>query len=527
MELVLRALLIVGIFLGMLGAENTADLQAKLNHLQHQLETSDNIWLKKFKNFESYGRISVEIQKIQERLKKLQEQKGDPLEISALKHSLQALQHQEKLLDLYKTHPFKDLVEKPAITNMPNVTSPLGIIGALSFIKSLKIKYTTMQGHQKSLHQVLDLLTQELEILKELQALQPKKWATPLYQEQIKIIEFSNAQSLLKASLDTYAKDIQEADQSIKDQIKDQLFKLLYVLLVVLCSVLLAWGLKKLSHKYLYDDERSYSINKAINFINANVIVLIFLFSYLENVSYLVTAIGFMGAGFAIAMRDLFMSVLGWMTLILRGNLHVGDRVQVSKDGNTYVGDVLDISMLYTTIFEDVTITTYIKNNGRAGRIIFVPNNYIFTGLLSNCSHLGSKTIWDSLEFFLTFDSNHQKAIEIATQIATTNAQSYSQMAQAQFSKMRTKYAFRNVDASPKVFIMPEKDGMRLFISYLADAYNALPLRSAISLQILQAFLKSKDIFVSASLKPKIEEDTEPKEPSPDSPASPLPPNPA
>lgn len=483
---------------GLLFAESVSELTSRLDNLNKKLEKTDSVWLQKYKNFEDYGKISLEIAKIQNSLKKLD---SNSLEANTLKHSLQALQHQEKLLESYKSNPFKDLVEKPAIANVPNINNPLAIVTGLSYIKALRAKLATLEQHQKALAQIIVSIHQRLKILEKLQTLEPSKWQAPLYAEKIKQIEFENAQNLLKASLNAYKKDMEETTQAIKAQIKDQLFKLFYVLLIVCASIVLAWVLKHLSHKYLYNDERTYTINKAINFINANVVVLIFLFAYLENVSYLVTMLGFVGAGFAIAMRDLFMSVLGWLTMILKGSVHVGDRVKVSKDGNTYVGDVLDISMLYITLFEDVTLTTYLKNSGRAGRIVFIPNNCIFNGLLTNYSHLGLKTVWDSVEFFLTFDSNHERAKEIATQIAAECSKDYSQTTAVQLSKMRTKYALRSIETTPKVFLMAEKEGMRLYVSYLTNAYATLTLRSTISTAIVQAFLKTHDVFLSSALK--------------------------
>ncbi|CRF40860.1 mechanosensitive ion channel domain-containing protein [Helicobacter ailurogastricus] len=494
----MRGFSLLFLLLGLLFADSVSELQSKLDNLNKKLEKNDSVWLQKYKNFEDYGKISLEIAKIQDNLKKLD---GNSLEANTLKHSLQALQHQEKLLESYKTNPFKGLVEKPAITNVPNINNPLAIVTGLSYIKAMRAKLTTLQQHQKVLQQIIANINERLEILQELRALDSKKWETSLYQEKVKKIEFKSAQNLLNASLDAYVKDMEETTQNIKAQIKDQLFKLLYVLLIACASIVLAWVLKHLSHKYLYNDERAYTINKAINFINANVVVLIFLFAYLENVSYLVTMLGFVGAGFAIAMRDLFMSMLGWLTMILKGSVHVGDRIKVSKDGNTYVGDVLDISMLYITLFEDVTLTTYLKNNGRAGRIVFIPNNCIFNGLLTNYSHLGLKTVWDSLDFFLTFDSNHERAKEIATQIATECSKDYSQTTATQLAKMRTKYALRTIETAPKVFYMAEKEGMRLYVSYLTNAYATLTLRSTISTAIVQAFLKTHDVFLSPALK--------------------------
>ncbi|WP_120944375.1 mechanosensitive ion channel family protein [Helicobacter labacensis] len=479
-----------------LGAQDKASLQAQLDRLDKQLEP--NAWVQKFKNFERYGKLSSQIQSIQHQLKALHDKGEHGLDMSALEHSLQTLQHQQKLLEAYKSHPFKELVEKPPIANVPSITNPFAIIGGLSFMKGLQAHYQSMQANLESLKHTLRLIQEKLTLLEQLNAQAPDpKLAPQIYHEQVKIIEFQSAQNLLSASMESYAKDMDAVRLSIKSQIKDQLFKLLWVVLTALSSVLLAWSLKRLSHKYLVGDERAYTINKAINFINANVIVLIFLFAYLENVSYLITFLGFASAGFAIAMRDVFMSALGWLAIVLKGSVHVGDRVKISKDGNTYVGDVLDISMLNITILEDVTLTTYTKNNGRAGRIIFVPNNYIFTGLFSNYTHLGLNTVWDSLDFLLPFGSDYARAIEIALEIATAHARVHSEATRLQLAKMRTKYALRTLDSSPKVALMPEKEGLRLYVSYLVSAYDTLGLRSQIALEITQAFERAESILIN------------------------------
>ena len=60
------------------------------------------------------------------------------------------------------------------------------------------------------------------------------------------------------------------------------------------------------------------------------------------------------------------------------GAIHVGDRVRFVRDGVEYVGDIVDISMLRMTMHEDVTLTSYMSNR-RAGRMIFIPNHFIFT----------------------------------------------------------------------------------------------------------------------------------------------------
>ncbi|BDQ27414.1 Putative mechanosensitive ion channel [Helicobacter heilmannii] len=506
---VFRVLWVLWTCVGLILAQESTQiqrLQEQATHLEHKIRTSDNIWLKKFSNFESYEQIYEEIQAIQRQIKTLKNKKNsDTLKISTLNHTLKALKYQEELLEEYKMNPFKELVEKPNIANIPSITNPIAIVTGISFIKQIKAKYTTMKHHKKSLHEVLDLINQELEVLTQLEKLQRESGqeeehlAKKIYQEQVKKIELQGAQNLLKTSMDVYLKDIDEVESNIKSQIKDQIFKLIYVALIALVSIFLAWVLKVISHKYIHSNERAYTINKAINFVNANVVVLIFLFAYLENVSYLVTVLGFASAGIAIAMRDLFMSVLGWFMILIEGNIHVGDRVKVTKDGHAYVGDVLDISALYTTILEDVTLTSYKNNECRAGRIIFVPNNYIFSNLLCNYSHFGMKTVWDGIVFCVTFDSNYKKAMQIALDIANTQAKQYTEMTYKQMNNMRTKYSLRNTSANPRVFMVLEQEGIHISVWYQTNSYATLALKSKISSDIIEALLKEPDIFIAYS----------------------------
>ncbi|TEY10254.1 mechanosensitive ion channel, partial [Campylobacter sp. CH185] len=79
--------------------------------------------------------------------------------------------------------------------------------------------------------------------------------------------------------------------------------------------------------------------------------------------------------------KDMFMSMLGWCVIIFGGSFRVGDRVKVFQNDTTYIGDIIDISFLRITLYEELTLETYNKNR-RSGRIIFIPNNYVFTNLL-------------------------------------------------------------------------------------------------------------------------------------------------
>jgi small-conductance mechanosensitive channel len=206
--------------------------------------------------------------------------------------------------------------------------------------------------------------------------------------------------------------------------------------------------------------------------------------------------LGFASAGIAIAMKDMFMSILGWFVIVIGGSFQVGDRMKVTKDGRDFIGDILDISFLRITLQEDITLTSYMTNR-RAGRIIFVPNHFIFGSVLANYTHSSLKTVWDGIDITITFNSNHKKASHIVKNITKKYSKGYTDITRKQLNKLRDKYSLRNTNVEPRVLTFIEPNGIKISTWYLTNAYATLTLRSTISAEILDAFLKESDIVIA------------------------------
>lgn len=490
--------------------EQIQSLKAQIESIDKKISSNNSIWLKKYTNFATYNQIITDIENIKKELKNLKDRKSpDNVKINTLNHKLETLERQEELLGDYKNNPFKDLIEKPQILNIPNISNPIAIIGGISFIKNLENQKSILKKNQKNLEFILKDLDKKYNLLKDLYQIdRTQEVADKIYQNQSKKLELQSAQNILNTTIDIYSKDADDLIARLKIQIKNQIFKLIYIALTILISIGFAIILKVFVRRYIHDNERAYTASKIINFFNISIIILILLFAYLENVTYLVAVLGFASAGLAIAMKDLFMSILGWFVIVLGGSVHVGDRIRVSKDGSVYVGDVLDISILRITMHEDVTLTTYLENR-RAGRIIFVPNNYIFTTMFANYTHGGMKTVWDGVDFTITFDSNHKKALSIASDVATKYSRGYTEITRKQLNKMRDKYSLRNNNIEPKTFSLIEPNGIKISVWYQTNAYATLTLRSTISVEIIENILKEPDIFIAYTTTKLIKDGTD------------------
>jgi len=268
------------------------------------------------------------------------------------------------------------------------------------------------------------------------------------------------------------------------------------LVIVVMIIFALMFLIKQMVKRYVSDNERFYMVNKVITFTGMSFIILLLSFSYIDNVGYFATILGFASAGIAIAMRDWFMSMLGWFVIVLGGSIHVGDRIRVEKDGMLYLGDVLDISFQRLTLLEDVTLTT-LMHNRRAGRIIFVPNNYIFTSMIANYTHGSLKTVWDGIDIVITFESNHKKAAHLVKEICRKYSKGYTDITRKQLNKLRDHYSLKNTNVEPRIFTFIEPNGMKISAWYLTNAYGTLTLRSTISGDIVDAFMKEEDITIA------------------------------
>lgn len=470
---------------------------ADLTALDSQIQS--NAWIAKYKNYNEYNQILRETSRLQNKLDALK--KGDSKDfkdlsqIDLLEQRLHTLTRQEELLRNYKNEPYKELMQD--ISETPKITNPFLIQSGYSYIKNLNAQLHNIEVNYDDLENLLGLLNQKIAIL-ESQNAHDSKLQNELKDSQLMKSELDSAKKILELYMDIFKKNANDNITKVNDAIKAEALKLLYIILAIaLISVLsfaIKFGLKLYAQHE--DSSGSYTINKVINVFNISVIVLILLFAYIENVAYIIAIIGFVSAGFAIAMKDWFMSFFGYMVIMGGGMVKSGDRIRVVKDGITYVGDVIDISMLRITLYEDVTYITY-NENRRAGRIIFIPNNLIFTTMFANYSHEDMKTVWDGVDITITFKSNYKKALLLASQIAKKYASGYTESTRRNLNLLKVKYSIRDMNVEPRVFSFVVPNGIKISVWFQTNAYATLMLNSLISGEIIEAFTREGDIEIS------------------------------
>ena len=468
-------------------------LLEKINKIEAGFK--DNILLKRYSNYLSYSKISADLEQLKDSLKR-KNNLSDELEYQLL-NKIRVKENELELISEYKGSPIGSLINPPEIEIVEKITNPFGIINALSSIKKMedsKQQFTSLESQLEFLSKNLE---EELDSYRNLFVLEPKDE----YKEKIVFLDkqkrdFDIVLDIVTTTQEVYGRKIEQVILEIKNQISQQVQKMLLIFAIIVIMLIVSFLVKLTLKRYFSQNENYYMVNKIINFTLAFLVLMLLLFSYIDNVSYLVTILGFASAGIAIALKDWFMSIFGWLVIVTSGFIQVGDRIRVTKGEVETVGDVLDISLFKITIKEDVTLVSYMKNR-RAGRIFFVPNNYIFSELISNYSHSELKTVWDGIDITLTFDSNFKKAQKIIRDILKHYSKGYSDITRKQLSKMRNKYQLRATGVEPRVFTLLEPHGMVISGWYLTNSFAALVLRSTICAEILEALMKEDDIHIA------------------------------
>jgi small-conductance mechanosensitive channel len=464
--------------------------------------SENNIWSKIYSNYHTYQELEKQKKILEKKInthkKKSSLSTEEKSELESMQLTIKTLSGKLLLLQEYETDPFKKLLTPPSFGKVPKVENPFSIIGALSFKEKIRSDKKEYDQRYISLKNIVNKYKDKEKILLKLIINKPEneEYQSILSDTQDQLKTFKPVLEIFNTTESVYTKKIDELELHLKHEISREGQKAIFIVAILLFFLIVLFLGKYLVRKYMSNNERFYTINKALNISFFSILLMTLLFAYIENVSYLVTILGFASAGIAIAMKDWFMSLMGWFTIVLGGAIHVGDRVRFVRDGVEYVGDIVDISLLRMTMHEDITLTTYMVNR-RAGRMVFIPNNFIFTDMISNYSHAGLKTVWDGIDFVVTFDSDIHKATIIAKEISKKYSKGYTDITRKQLNKLRSQYGIRNTNVEPRIFTHIEPHGMKISVWYLTNSYATMTLRSTISIEIISRIQAEEKISLA------------------------------
>ena len=451
-----------------------------------------NLWLSTYKNHKEYEKLSERIATLSKEIAQKSRRGENP---KAQQEALTLLEARHRLYDALP-RSFVDVMDIP----LPNVEK----------INPNLISFLT-KTHSREFDRARDryrMLEREylaaLAYLEEYEERVKRRLAEAPDEALVRLLAtiqddrryFELAQSLMEQK--------QEAIDTLKGMLEGKmrhyrdhdLVRLGLTVLATATILLLLWLSKRLLTRYVEDEESLAFWHRMAGAVAVLAIVLFFLFNYIDNLLYALTFVGFVAAALTIVMKEAVLNFAAWLQMVFGSTIRVGDRILVYQDIHPIIGDVIAISPMRMTLYEEITHNSAAEIK-RAGRVIFIPNNYLYTKAIFNYTHDTMKTLYDLIEIPLGFESDFDRVRAIAEEAVEHLTARYIDMARRQYDRLRERYALRGKNLGPRIQFMmhPEGEGVVLYLWYAAPYREILSCRSDLTLYLVERFKAEPQIF--------------------------------
>ena len=255
-------------------------------------------------------------------------------------------------------------------------------------------------------------------------------------------------------------------------------------LLLSLGSIAVLWILRQwvlfLGKKRGGDVRVRYLWRKTTNYTYYFLLIILLGIIWLEDVSNLVTYLGFVSAGIVIALSDPITNVAGWLFILWRRPFKVGDRIQIGENA----GDVIDSRLFQFTMLE---VGNWVDADQSTGRMIDVPNRKVFSDPIANYTK-GFQFIWNEIPVLITFESDWRKGKTLLEQIAGHHSVQLTPKTEKRIRSAAKRYLIYYSNLTPIVYTKVVDHGVMLTIRYLSDPRKRRGTEEAIWEEILDLF---------------------------------------
>ena len=263
-----------------------------------------------------------------------------------------------------------------------------------------------------------------------------------------------------------------------------------YVELFILTILIFAFfGVLKAIVKALYSrsdvsDKKKYFRNRMIK-ITLNIIsIILVILLWGHRISGIVTIISFLSAGIAIAVKELIFDFFAGMYINMKKTFELEDRIEI----NGIKGDVVNIR---TLAFEILEVGDRVHAEQSTGRIIHIPNSFVFTYPLKNYTK-AFKYIWDEVTVKVPLDADIDKTKEVLYNIVNNNEilESIPKKMEDAVADVTVEYRIYYNYLDPIIYAEIVDSHVELYIRYIVHPKKARIVEDEIYLKVLEEYRK-------------------------------------
>ncbi|HEY4300295.1 MAG TPA: mechanosensitive ion channel domain-containing protein [Candidatus Didemnitutus sp.] len=285
--------------------------------------------------------------------------------------------------------------------------------------------------------------------------------------------------------------DLLNLDQSFNNQHTAELqasyLKLLTGPLVAALAIILAYLLiSRIILPRRYKREELFLARRLGRYGVALIVAIVAAFYLIDDLTLLATTLGLVSAAVVISLQDMCAAFFGWFAIMFGRKFTIGDRLEIEG----VRGDVLDIQILRTTLVE---VNNWLGVDQPTGRVLFVPNNFIFKSKVFNFNH-GHPYIWGKIEVTVTYSTPAASAAALFSKVLEEETRDEFLAARNAAAVMERRYGVEDADYRPKIYTRIADSGVLFSLIYVAHYRNSSSTRNRINRRLIAELETHKHI---------------------------------
>ncbi|MCH7397610.1 mechanosensitive ion channel family protein [Belliella sp. DSM 107340] len=258
--------------------------------------------------------------------------------------------------------------------------------------------------------------------------------------------------------------------------------------------VLTLWLIKKGAFKIIGSKREETELKKFYHWrktVQYTIVFLGFLLIgniWISNFQSITTFLGLLSAGIAIALKDIFVNIAGWMFILWRRPFDIGDRIQIGE----FKGDVVDTRFFQFSILE---VGNWVDAEQSTGRIIHVPNGMVFSAPQANYSQ-GFDYIWNEQRINISLNSDYKRAKLILNEMLDEIFRKEYKGIQIALKRAHKEHFISFTQYTPTIYAKIHEKGIQLSLRYLCNPRKRRFFEHLITESILDRFREEQNVKI-------------------------------
>lgn len=275
------------------------------------------------------------------------------------------------------------------------------------------------------------------------------------------------------------------------------LFVRLGTLLAAILLLLLASALwQRAIFRYVHDPRRRRQFMVVKRIVVGLALALILALGFLSSLSSVVTVLGFITAGLALALQNVILSVVAYFFLVGRYGLRAGDRVTVSG----VTGQVIEVGLVRLFLME---LTGTGADLHPTGRVAAFANSIIFQPSALMKQAPGMDYVWHSASVTVSEPADHGKARERLAAAVDRVYNEYRATIEQQHATFERSTNMQTAVPRPVTRANFTDAGVEILIRYPVDADHAVSIDDRVVASLWDEAGKEPKLQFAAGHAPK------------------------